>query len=1450
MKILNKIVSIVVIFSLITAMVMPIKDAEAQGDVIGGPFQIFSTIFNETKDLSLQTILKQAALAMAGNLLDQMTTSTANWVAGGFDGKPLFVENPGIFFTNVANTSANEFLGRLQNSAANAGSTAWLTRLLPLADNMCKGGGSNQAQREADFLDILKEKLNPGIYGPDANGIEAFTVGEIRTFFDQNQPPITIDEITEFAKTPAFSTSEVVLTESDISEIKDALARLNVKPNDVETSCACGAQAELRISESQFIEGMGKEELAKFLLEQGSNTTAQSYLDTKAPISSCIVFQEKYGQQDFAEAGGYTRGIIQFLGQTYNDPKGSIATLAPNYDGLPKDIKKQVSQNWTKFASQNGNFSAGGWNSWNQLADPRNNPLASKYLFQNALKEQTSGEVKKFKEELDKGNGFLDAKKCTGKKIKLPDGSEKCPAEYLVSTTPGNIVSDQIAKALNVPLAKTENIQDWGDILKVSLARMASKLTTAGITAISNEASRQSNIAKGTYAGIGGDILAKTSTTNNGAGTGASEVLDLEEFFLGKPVQKIKKDAAGHPVYEVVINQLTGQPQVDQSGNIVYDTNKPVYLFEQQVDADGKLVFQNKVMGLNGREAPLDQSTWNSANTVTVQVPVYDLTKPVYEDGFDLFSEGGRPVMEEPVAENHELVVVTAQKVGEGRVRLSLYVPNPNAGIDLSKRVIVWKDVRAGKVVKTERGGTTYEDNLSCAVGGCHNVYEATISDNKGGTIYKLVSVWRNLTANGVEWKNEISGGSEAAPSTGELKLADGKDGTPAIPLYQKDDNGDIVYESKRDAAGAVILDVNGNPVPDTTKPKRAPLRRGGALARVYYMNWILSKEREQIRQLPQAAKTLDQCIPGPDYNWDKRLQSKYDKLTQKYGGKKPEQVNHLLVPLKEIGQAVYTIMSGYQEGNPPEGCTGSKPVEPYDHNKVTLEGAYNNDVSNTFTLKSNDLSLGEARVKWETSDNVFGIFTIRETKDDTPGDGIHNATITTTCVSGADQGCLNHVKAIITFPNGTKIVKEIDSWTWIKDLKKVRAFGHYNGWSEGASRPVGQSIYNLTGNINVGIDCLDDGYWYQQYNGNGYNWGFLGLNAKDMQWLGGYELKDDGEIIYNNNAPKKILNIPSANSSREVFDSAKSKYSRKYKQIAEQQSELSGLKRNIDKLYEEYTDGARDKNLIARDVAALREDLPFAATINREYLFLQQINEDIEKIYETATTCLEEKVQPKYYDIYFKDEMQVLYCPLQSHAKINVAPRLNKIFNYDDGNGNKPNINWHEYRNNILQVIGSRPQKDLGETLKSMPKGFKITRYILAATSLGITELNIMYFGGIIDAFTDTTAEKYVSWLSHPKPNRLGNDGNGGDLGEYMCWETSYEESPEAGNTGEDKKIGKNNGEPAAGECPGQSDWDEPKGDGKFAVERLELLCKDFYKSSLSDYNELFGITQNNTLP
>ncbi|HEV7424020.1 MAG TPA: hypothetical protein VGO21_02400 [Candidatus Paceibacterota bacterium] len=55
------------------------------------------------KDIAVE-VLKELARTFAKRLLQKMTQATVNWINTGFHGAPLFVENPGSFFQDIAKT--------------------------------------------------------------------------------------------------------------------------------------------------------------------------------------------------------------------------------------------------------------------------------------------------------------------------------------------------------------------------------------------------------------------------------------------------------------------------------------------------------------------------------------------------------------------------------------------------------------------------------------------------------------------------------------------------------------------------------------------------------------------------------------------------------------------------------------------------------------------------------------------------------------------------------------------------------------------------------------------------------------------------------------------------------------------------------------------------------------------------------------------------------------------------------------------------------------------------------------------------------------------------------------------------------------------------------------------------------------------------------------------------
>lgn len=55
-------------------------------------------------------VLEQVLMYVARKLLDKMTQSTINWINSGFEGKPLFIENPESFFRDIAKEQLRGFV--------------------------------------------------------------------------------------------------------------------------------------------------------------------------------------------------------------------------------------------------------------------------------------------------------------------------------------------------------------------------------------------------------------------------------------------------------------------------------------------------------------------------------------------------------------------------------------------------------------------------------------------------------------------------------------------------------------------------------------------------------------------------------------------------------------------------------------------------------------------------------------------------------------------------------------------------------------------------------------------------------------------------------------------------------------------------------------------------------------------------------------------------------------------------------------------------------------------------------------------------------------------------------------------------------------------------------------------------------------------------------------------
>lgn len=98
-KTVQKFISSLIILTILTPALLVSftpKKAEAQW-VVSDPAHTAITL-----KIVIQEIWKQAMMAIARKLLNKITQSTVNWINSGFHGNPLYVENSGSFFKDIA----------------------------------------------------------------------------------------------------------------------------------------------------------------------------------------------------------------------------------------------------------------------------------------------------------------------------------------------------------------------------------------------------------------------------------------------------------------------------------------------------------------------------------------------------------------------------------------------------------------------------------------------------------------------------------------------------------------------------------------------------------------------------------------------------------------------------------------------------------------------------------------------------------------------------------------------------------------------------------------------------------------------------------------------------------------------------------------------------------------------------------------------------------------------------------------------------------------------------------------------------------------------------------------------------------------------------------------------------------------------------------------------------
>lgn len=124
----------------------------------------------------------------------------------------------------------------------------------------------------------------------------------------------------------------------------------------------------------------------------------------------------------------------------------------------------------------NGDFSAGGWQSWFEISQvPENNPIGAFLKLEGELNSKIQSATGIEQEKLAWANGFLSFDECVEKEFDQ-DG-EVCRAT--VTRTPGKVIETQLQKTLGTEIAQLELADEFDEIVSALIGQLAGKVFTS-----------------------------------------------------------------------------------------------------------------------------------------------------------------------------------------------------------------------------------------------------------------------------------------------------------------------------------------------------------------------------------------------------------------------------------------------------------------------------------------------------------------------------------------------------------------------------------------------------------------------------------------------------------------------------------------------------------------------------------------------------------------------------------------------------------------------------------------------------------------------------------------------------------------------------------------------------------------------------------------------------------
>lgn len=207
-----------------------------------------------------------------------------------------------------------------------------------------------------------------------------------------------------------------------------------------------------------------------------------------------------YSTIDNADFGSTLGNSFSEFGDFSFGDKNTVLSILNN-EKIPLEDKLEPTLSTQQLDDFSSDFKKGGWDAWEELAKPSNNPIGRKEIIEKEYKKQVDEAQKAAEQELAQNDGFQSQKECvseTGNSVFSTDlssygfniesnnfninNSPDC--ERYTTETPGKVVSDSTADSTGAQFASLPQIDEISEIASQALGNMLIGLTNKGLSAL------------------------------------------------------------------------------------------------------------------------------------------------------------------------------------------------------------------------------------------------------------------------------------------------------------------------------------------------------------------------------------------------------------------------------------------------------------------------------------------------------------------------------------------------------------------------------------------------------------------------------------------------------------------------------------------------------------------------------------------------------------------------------------------------------------------------------------------------------------------------------------------------------------------------------------------------------------------------------------------------------